>query len=90
MNDVGERFWQMDNRFWIIKDPRYNEHGSTVIGFIAKEELCCDGAEVQMDHPSMEVDKDELAEILRTYDSVLLWDMHTRDSLLMTRHSRND
>ena len=85
MNDVGERFWQMDNRFWIIKDPRYNEHGSTVIGFMAKEELCCDGAEVQMDCPSREIDKSVLADILTTHGSVLIWDLHTRETVMMTK-----
>jgi len=84
--DVGERFWQMDNRFWIIDDPDFSvDVGTLVIGFMAKEELCCDSAELGLEHPSREIDHVVLADILNTHGSVVIWDLHTRDSLLMTR-----
>jgi len=92
MNEnVSERFWKMDNRFWIVDDPEYAERELSVsmsiivIGFMAKEELCCDGAQLVMEHPSREVDMEEIAEILGTHGSALLWDLHTRDTLLMTK-----
>jgi len=88
MDDVstGARFWKMDNRFWVIDDPDFTDDvGSLVIGFMAKEELCCDGAEVQLENPSREIDYNELADILNTHGSVVIWDLHTRNTLLMTR-----
>jgi len=88
MDDVstGARFWKMDNRFWIIDDPDFSvDVGSMVIGFMAKEELCCENAEVQLENPSREIDHDELADLLNTHGSVVIWDLHTRNTLLMTR-----
>ena len=82
---VAERFWKMDNRFWIVFDPDFTEVGSMVIGFMPREDLCCDGAELGMDHPVKEVDMEEMADILTNHGSVLLWDLHTRDTLLMTK-----
>ena len=85
---VNERFWKMDNRFWIIDDPDFSPNvGSIVIGFMAKEELCCVDAKLGLDHPSREIDQQELVEILGTHGSALLWDLHTRASVLMTRKS---
>jgi len=86
---VSERFWKMENRFWVIDDPDFcdGDVGSMVIGFMAKEELCCDAAELGMDHPSREVDMEELGDILTNHGSVLLWDLHTRDTLLMTKRA---
>ena len=85
---VAERFWKMDNRFWIVFDPDFTEVGSMVIGFMPREELCCDGAELGMDHPVKEVDMEEMADILTNHGSVLLWDLHTRDTLMMTKRGR--
>jgi len=85
---VAERFWKMDNRFWIVFDPDFTEVGSMVIGFMPKEELCCDGAELGMDHPVKEVDMEEMADILTNHGSVLLWDLQTRDTLMMTKRGR--
>jgi len=85
---VAERFWTMDNRFWIVFDPDFTEVGSMVIGFMPREELCCDGAELGMDHPVKEVDMDELGGILSNHGSVLLWDLQTRDTLMMTKRGR--
>jgi len=87
--NVSERFWKMDNRFWIIDDPEWADGtvGSIVIGFMAKEELCCDGAKPVFEHTSREVDMEEIAEILGTHSSALLWDLHTRDTLLMTKRT---
>jgi len=86
--NVSERFWKMDNRYWIVDDPDFSPKvGSLVIGFMAKEELCCDGAKLMMEHPSREVDMEEIAEILGTHASALLWDLHTRDTLLMTKRT---
>ena len=87
--NVSERFWKMDNRFWIIDDPEWcdGDVGSIVIGFMAKEELCCDGAKPVFEHTSREVDMEEIAEILGTHGSALLWDLHTRDTLLMTKRA---
>ena len=89
MNDVAERFWKMDNRFWVVDDPGFSDGGvaTMVIGFMSKEELCCDGAEVQMDCPSREIDLSVLEDILTTHGSVVIWDLHTRDTLLMTRRT---
>jgi len=87
---VSERFWKMDNRFWIVDDPDLDRAGygwNLVIGFMAKEELCCDGAELGMNSPSREVDMEELVGILSNHGSVLLWDLHTRDTLLMTKRA---
>ena len=85
---VAERFWKMDNRFWIVFDPDFTEVGSMVIGFMPREDLCCDGAELGMDHPAKEVDMEEMADILTNHGSVLLWDLHTRDTLMMTKRGR--
>jgi len=85
---VSERFWKMDNRFWIVFDPDFTEVGSMVIGFMPREELCCDGAELGMDHPVKEVDMEEMADILNNHGSVLLWDLQTRDTLMMTKRGR--
>ena len=85
---VAERFWKMDNRFWIVFDPDFTEVGSMVIGFMPREDLCCDGAELGMDHPVKEVDMEEMADILPIHGSVLLWDLHTRDTLMMTKRGR--
>jgi len=85
---VAERFWKMDNRFWIVFDPDFTEVGSMVIGFMPREDLCCDGAELGMDHPVKEVDMEEMADILTNHGSVLLWDLHTRDTLMMTKRGR--
>jgi len=85
---VAERFWKMDNRFWIVFDPDFTEVGSMVIGFMPREELCCDGAELGMDHPVKEVDMEEMADILTNHGSVLLWDLQTRDTLMMTKRGR--
>jgi|TARA_R110000751_G_scaffold262_1_gene1238 hypothetical protein len=88
---VDERFWNMDNRFWIIFDTAFKvgeldvSEETVVIGFMAKKELCCDSAELGMDHPVQEVDEDELFSILGAEDQVLLWDLHTRDSVLMKK-----
>ena len=84
---VAERFWTMDNRFWIVFDPDFTKVGSMVIGFMSKEELCCESAEVQLDCPSREIDLSVLEDILTTHGSVVIWDLHTRDTLLMTRRS---
>ena len=88
--NVSERFWKMDNRFWIIDDPEWSDGtvGSMVIGFMPREDLCCDGAELGMDHPVKEVDMEEMADILTNHGSVLLWDLHTRDTLMMTKRGR--
>ena len=85
---VAERFWTMDNKFWIVFDPDFTEVGSMVIGFMPREELCCDGAELGMDHPVKEVDMEELGDILSNHGSVLLWDLQTRDTLMMTKRGR--
>ena len=85
---VAERFWTMDNRFWIVFDPDFTEVGSMVIGFMPREELCCDGAELGMDHPVKEVDMEEMVDILSNHGSVLLWDLQTRDTLMMTKRGR--
>ena len=87
--NVSERFWKMDNRFWIIDDPEWSDGtvGSMVIGFMAREELCCEGAKPVFEHTSREVDMEEIAEILGTHSSALLWDLHTRDTLLMTKRT---
>jgi len=88
---VDGRFWDMDNRFWIIFDTAFkvgelDVPGETVvIGFMAKEALCCDNAELQMEHPTKEIDEDELFSILSAEDQVLLLDLHTRDSVLMKK-----
>jgi len=88
---VSERFWEMENRFWIVFDPDFKVKeldlpGDTVvIGFMAKEELCCDTAELQMEHPSEEIDVKKLVTILQDEDEVFLLDLHTRHSVLMTR-----
>tara|TARA_R100001086_G_scaffold77295_1_gene37456 strand:- start:97 stop:423 length:327 start_codon:yes stop_codon:yes gene_type:complete len=79
---VSERFWKMENRFWVIDAPDFK---NMVIGFMAREELCCDGAELGMVHPSREVEMEVLVDILSNHDSVLLWDLHTRETLLMTK-----
>jgi len=74
---TSERFWKMDNRFWIVFDPDFKMKeldlpGDTVvIGFMSKEELCCDSAELGMEHPVKEVDEKELVFILDTQDE--LW-----------------
>ena len=83
--DVAGRFWKMDNRFWLVFDPDFTKIGSMVVGFIAREELCCESAELGMMHPVREIDRDELGEILEDHGSVLIWDLHTRDSLMMTK-----
>jgi len=85
---VAERFWKMDNRFWIVFDPDFTEVGSMVIGFMPRKELCCNGAELGMDHPVKEVDMEELGDILSNHGSVLLWDLQTRDTLMMTKRGR--
>ena len=87
--NVSERFWKMDNRFWIIDDPEWSDGtvGSMVIGFMARAELCCEGAKPVFEHTSREVDMEEIAEILGTHSSALLWDLHTRDTLLMTKRT---
>jgi len=84
---VSERFWKMDNRFWIVFDPDFTEVGSMVIGFMPREELCCDGAELGMEHPVKEVDMEEMVDILSNHGSVLLWDLQTRDTLMMTKRA---
>jgi len=86
--NVAERFWKMDNRFWIVFDPDFTEVGSMVIGFMPREEFCCDGAELGMDHPVKEVDMEEMVDILSNHGSVLLWDLQTRDTLMMTKRGR--
>jgi len=85
---VSERFWKMDNRFWIVFDPDFTEVSSLVIGFMPREELCCDGAELGMEHPVKEVDMEEMVDILSNHGSVLLWDLQTRDTLMMTKRGR--
>jgi len=89
MDDVstGARFWKMDNRFWVIDDPGFSDGGvaTMVIGFMSREELCCESAEVQLDCPSREIDYLEMDEILTTHGSIVIWDLHTRNTLLMTR-----
>jgi len=49
------------------------------------ERFWSDSAELGMDHPVKEVDEDELFSILGAEDQVLLWDLHTRDSVLMKK-----
>ena len=84
--NVHERFWQMDNRFWVVDYPTFgDEVGCMVIGFMCREELCCDGAEVQMEYPSREIEHNVLADILDTHGSVLIWDLHTRETVMMTK-----
>jgi len=92
--NVSERFWKMDNRFWIIDDPEWCDGlnfdidvRSIIIGFMAKVELCCDEAKLMSEHPSREVDMEEIVEILGTHGSALLWDLHTRDTILMTKRA---
>ena len=86
--NVSERFWKMENKFWIVDDPDFSsEVGSVVIGFMAKEELCCDGAKLQLDNPSREIDMDEVADILGNHGSALLWDLHTRETVMMTKRT---
>ena len=84
---VAERFWTMDNRFWIVFDPDFTEVGSMVIGFMPRTVLCCDSAEPQLEHPCREVDKDELMNLLRAHDAVVIWDMLHLESLGMTRRA---
>ena len=83
--NVHERFWQMDNRYWIVFYPDFTKVGSMVIGFMSKEELCCDSAELGMDHPVKELDKEELATILADHGSILLWDFFTNGMMMMTK-----
>ena len=83
--NTHERFWQMDNRFWIVFDPDFTEVGSLIIGFMCREELCCDSAELGMEHPVKEIDKLEMVSILEDHGSILLWDLFTRDTVMMTK-----
>ena len=88
MNEIHTRFFEEDNRFWAIADPAYpTADYSMVIGFMPRTVLCCDSAEPQLEYPCREVDKDELMNLLRAHDAVVIWDMLHLESLGMTRRA---
>jgi len=71
----------------ITKNEVEGFRGEKMTENVSEQELCCDGAKLVMEHPSREVDMEEIAEILGTHGSALLWDLHTRETLLMTKRT---
>jgi hypothetical protein len=80
---VQEAFWNNVNRFWAVCDDTVDEF---VIAFIERDLTCCSNSYV--DDPDFEeIGQDDLALILGSVSSTILWNLDTNETVKMNRRS---
>lgn len=92
-NEVADAFWHLENRFFYVE--KHGENGSIdkslgdpgrAIYFIPIDDICCEDAHLMVDNlPAEELDMDGVGAVLCMFEEIMLVDLRTFGTTVMTK-----